>query len=130
MAKGSGLLPTDVSVRALIQVGNNNNQVHIRDELKQSHGHIRAQYFTKPLSIMAVVVEQEISLAIEINDVAKETIEEASGTAIYSNSESTVSSCISIFETLWMQSEFDKQNKITQAYFQMFKGLKMKITIM
>lgn len=33
---------------------------------------------------MAVVVDQAISLAIEINDVAKETIEEASGTAIYS----------------------------------------------
>jgi hypothetical protein len=38
----------------------------------------------------------------------------------------TVSSCISIFETLWIQSELDKENKITQAYFQMFKGLKLK----
>jgi hypothetical protein len=33
---------------------------------------------------------------------------------------------MSIFETLWIQSELDKQNKIKQAYFQMFKGLKLK----
>jgi hypothetical protein len=38
----------------------------------------------------------------------------------------TVSSCISIFETLWTRSELDKQNKVKQAYFQMFKGLKLK----
>ena len=38
----------------------------------------------------------------------------------------TVSSCITIFETLWVQSELDKQNKIKQAYFQMFKGLKFR----
>jgi len=27
---------------------------------------------------------------------------------------------------LWIQSELDKQNKIKQAYFQMFKGLNLK----
>jgi hypothetical protein len=106
----------------------------IRDELKQSHAQIRVQYVTnvqyvtKPLTtrIVTVVVDQTTSLAIEIYDDTKQTFEEASGTAIYSNSELTVSSCISIFETLWIQSEFDRQNKIKQAYFQMCKGLKMK----
>jgi hypothetical protein len=33
---------------------------------------------------------------------------------------------MSIFETLWIQSEFDKQNKIKQAYFKMFQGLQLK----
>ncbi len=33
---------------------------------------------------------------------------------------------MTIFETLWVQSELDKQNKIKQAYFQMFKGLELK----
>jgi hypothetical protein len=65
-------------------------------------------------------------VATEVNDDAKKTFEEASGSAIYSNSELTVSSCIYIFETLWIRSEFDKQNKIKQAYFQMFKGLEPK----
>jgi hypothetical protein len=48
------------------------------------------------------------------------------GIGIYSNNESTVSSCISIFETLWIQSEFDKQNKVKQAYFKMFKGFELR----
>jgi hypothetical protein len=27
---------------------------------------------------------------------------------------------------LWIQSEFDKQNKVKQAYFKMFKGFELK----
>ncbi len=51
---------------------------------------------------------------------------DASAVAIYSNIELTVSSCISIIQTLWIESELDKQEKIKQAYFQMFKGLELK----
>jgi hypothetical protein len=76
--------------------------------------------------IVSIVVDQATSLAIEISDDAKKSFEEASGPAIYSNGELTLSSCISIFETLWIQSEIEKQNKIKQAYFQMFKGLELK----
>jgi hypothetical protein len=99
----------------------------IQEELRQSLRQIRVQYVTKPLQtkIVALVVDQATSLAIEINDDTKKTFEE-SGPAIYSNSEMTVSSCMSIFETLWIQSELDKQNKVKQAYFQMFEGLKLK----
>jgi hypothetical protein len=75
---------------------------------------------------LSIVVDQSTSVAIEIADDRKNTFEQASGSAVYSNSELTVSSCISIFETLWIQSELDKQNKIRQAYFQMFKGLDLK----
>lgn len=133
-AQSSGLLnslqqlPGDVSVRMLVQVGHKNHEVTTRNDLKQSHGQIQVQYLTKPLTsrIVTVVVDQIASLAIEIDDDTMETFEEASGTAIYSNSELIVSSCISIFETLWIQSEVDKQNKIKQAYFQMFMGLRMK----
>jgi hypothetical protein len=48
------------------------------------------------------------------------------GMATCSNSESTVSSNVSIFETLWIQSELDNQNRIKQVYFQLFKGFKLK----
>ena len=65
-------------------------------------------------------------MAIEINDDTKRTFQEAAGIAIYSNNESTVSSCLSIFETLWIQSEFDKQKKVKQAYFRMFKDFSLK----
>jgi len=39
---------------------------------------------------------------------------------------SSIDSRMSIFETPWIQSEFDKQNNIIQAYFKMFKGLEPK----
>jgi len=133
-AKSSGLLNSllqlsnDVTVRLLVQIENNIHKDSIQDEIKQSHGQIFVQYVAKPITtrIVTVVVDRATSLAIEINDDAKKTFEEASGTAIYSNNALTVSSCISIFETLWIQSELDKQNKIKQAYFQMFKGLELK----
>jgi len=71
-------------------------------------------------------MDQAISLAIEISDDSQTLLEKAIESAVYSNSEITVSSCLSIFDTLWIQSELDKQNKIKQAYFQMFKGLNLK----
>jgi hypothetical protein len=120
-------VPIDVSVKVLIQVSNHLQRDAIQQELKESRGKIQVQYIAKPLQkkIVTVVADQGTSVAIEIKDDAKKTLEDASGAAIYSNSELTVSSCISIFETLWIQSELDKQNKVTQAYFQMFKGLKL-----
>lgn len=118
----------DVTVKVLIQVGDNLEINAIQKELRKSCKQIRVQYITKPLQnkIVTLVVDQTTSVAIEIKDDAKKAFEEASGSAVYSNSEMTVSSCISIFETLWTRSELDKQNKVKQAYFQMFKGLKLK----
>ena len=86
------------------------------------------QYITKDLqtTMTTMVVDQAVCLSIEVNDETKENFEDTTGLATYSNSESTVSSCISIFETLWIQSELDKQNKIKQVYFQLFKGFKLK----
>lgn len=132
-AKDSGMLnlelvPKDVPVKVLIQAEDNLEKNTIEEELRRSSRQIRVQYITKPLQnkIVTLVVDQTTSVAIEIKDDARKTFEEASGSAVYSNSEMTVSSCISIFETLWTRSELDKQNKVKQAYFQMFKGLKLR----
>jgi hypothetical protein len=118
----------DVTVKMLIQVEDYLEMNAIQKELRKSCRQIRVQYITKPLQnkIVTLVVDQTISVAIEIKDDAKKTFEEASGSAVYSNSEMTVSSGVSIFETLWTRSELDKQNKVKQAYFQMFNGLKLK----
>jgi hypothetical protein len=121
-----GQIPNDVTVKVLIQAQEHLERDTIQEEPRQSVKQMRVQYITKPLQtkIVAVVVDQATSVAIEISDDTKETFEEATGPAIYSNSEMTVSSCRSIFETLWIQSELNKQNKIKQAYFQM--SLRMK----
>jgi hypothetical protein len=89
---------------------------------------IRLNYLQQflPSRITTVIVDESKSLVMEIADATKCTFQEAIGLATYSNSESTVFSNTSMFESLWIQSELDKQNKIRQVYFQMFKGFKMK----
>ena len=62
--------------------------------------------------IIAVIVDKEVCLTVEVRDEDDDydsTIE-VLGLATYSNSESTVSSYASIFDTLWIQAELrDKQ---------------------
>jgi hypothetical protein len=117
-----------VTVKVLTQPSEDNTKEPIQEELMLSHLQIRVQYITKSLhsNIMIVVVDQATSIAVEVKDDNDRTFKDASAVAIYSNSELTVSSCISIFETLWIESELDKQEKIKQAYFQMFKGIELK----
>jgi len=121
-------VPDDVTVKMLVRVADRLQKDTVQEELRESPGNIQVQYVAKPLQkkIVTVVVDQATSVAIEIKDDTRKTFEEGSGTAIYSNSELMVSSCISIFETLWIQSELDKNNKVKQAYFQMFKGHGLK----
>jgi two-component system sensor histidine kinase VicK len=57
---------------------------------------------TKLTTIMA---DRELSLVIELKDDTQQNSNEAVGFATYSNSESTVLSYASIFETLWIQSK-------------------------
>jgi hypothetical protein len=124
-----GAAERGVAVKILIQTDDDDIVADtIQKKIRKTRLPINIQYIRKPLQtkITILVIDQAVSLAIELSDDTKKTFEEAVGIAIYSNSESTVSSCLSIFETLWIQSEFDKQNKIKQAYFQMFKGFKLK----
>jgi hypothetical protein len=135
-AEKSGMLnllqqvPNDVTIKVLIPAGGDDDKIgkETIQDFRQTAEKINVQYITKPLQtkIMTIVVDQASSMAIEVKDDTKKSFEETSVVAIHSNSESTVSSCISIFDTLWIQSELEKQSKIKQAYFEMFKGLKLK----
>lgn len=119
-----------VTVKLLIQGGDDDNRLKeiIQNTVKQKNSLINVQCIARQLEtkITTLVVDQAVALAIEVNDDTKKTFEESTGIAIYSNNESKVSSSLTIFETLWIQSEFDKQNKVKQAYFQMFKGFQLK----
>lgn len=59
--------------------------------------------------LITIISDTKFSLVIEINDDTAQTTNEAIGLATYSNSESTVLSYVSIFETLWTQTELKKQ---------------------
>jgi len=117
-----------VNVRLLVPIEDDSQKEIPERKLKERRKRIHIQYIRKPLqtNIVTLIIDQAISLSIEINDDTKETFKESAGLATYSNSESTVSSCASIFESLWIQSELDKQNKIKKVYFQVFKGFGLK----
>jgi two-component system, OmpR family, sensor histidine kinase VicK len=74
--------------------------------------------------IRILVVDKASSLVVELKDDSKESSYEAMGLATYSNSKSTVLSYVSIFETLWMQTELYEQlvesnNGLAKAYEQL-----------
>jgi len=97
-------------------------------KLKVPHQNVQVNYLQQllPTRITTIIIDQAKTLTIEVNDDTKEAFQEAVGLSTYSNSESTVFSNVSIFESLWIQSELDKQNKARQTYFQLFKGFKLK----
>ena len=119
-----------VIVKMLIQGTEEDDKLRdiVHRVIRQENLPVSLQYIAKPLEtkISTLVIDQAVSLAIEINDDTEITFEESTGIAIYSNSESKISSSLTIFETLWIQSEIDIQNKVKQAYFQMFKGFQLK----
>ena len=97
-------------------------------KLKTLHQNVQVNYLQQflPTKITTLIIDQTKTLTIEVNDDTKRTFQDSIGLCTYSNSESTVFSNVSIFESLWIQSELDKQNKARQAYFQLFKGFQLK----
>ncbi len=55
--------------------------------------------------VITIIIDNELSLTIELKDDTKYDSNEATGLVTYSNSEATVLSYISIFEILWIESE-------------------------
>jgi hypothetical protein len=117
-----------VNVRLLVPTEDDGVKKISEKTLKEKKRQIQIQYIRKPLqsNLITMIVDQAISLSIEIKNDAGHRFEQANGKATFSNIESTVSSCASIFESLWIQSELDKQNKIKQFYFQAFMGQGLK----
>jgi two-component system sensor histidine kinase VicK len=85
-------------------------------DLKEQEGRkpINIEYHNKKAGqnkITILVVDNAYSLTIEMKDSSATSFDEAIGLATYSNSEPTVSSYFSIFETLWIQSELDEEKE-------------------
>ncbi len=65
-----------------------------------------------------LIVDNKIYLMIELNDNSKETFVEAVGSAIISNSKSTILSYVTMFDSLWRQAELYEK---LEAYNRMQK---------
>lgn len=116
-----------IKVRLLVMLDEAVKEIS-NTKLKATYPNVRINYLQQLLlaRITTIIVDQAVSLAIEVKDVADAAFQDAIGLSTYSNSESTVFSDVSIFESLWIQSEVDKQTQARQAYFQLFKGFKLK----
>jgi signal transduction histidine kinase len=58
-----------------------------------------------------LIVDEKVSLVMEVRDDSKGTFDEAIGLSTYSNSRAGVLSYVSIFENLWLQTELYNQIK-------------------
>jgi two-component system, OmpR family, sensor histidine kinase VicK len=114
---------SNISIQILIHIGKINHikkRERINHLLGLTHDHskqVRIQEIKNNIydRIGIIIVDRDISLAIEsresvqktakYSDIDEEEIFQSIGLATYSNSESTVLSYITIFETLWIKSD-------------------------
>lgn len=98
-------LPRGTKIRILVPMDNKIRN-EIVEKIKRLGMDIRDN--KKPLhaKFTNLVVDNKFSLTVELKDRTKKLRnEESIGLATYSNSESLVSSYVSMFETLWIQNE-------------------------
>jgi signal transduction histidine kinase len=105
------LVPYDRRISEFISSLNaNNNSFEKKSRTKK----INVRYLEPVLNtkISILIVDRKSSLAVELKDDTKDNIQQAIGLSSYSNSKSTVLSYVSIFETLWKQTEMYQQLKV------------------
>ena len=75
--------------------------------------YIDIRYIPRELQtqVSIFLVDRKFSLVAELKDDVKQSVYEAISFATYSNSASTVSSYVSIFERLWRQTEMYKNSQ-------------------
>jgi signal transduction histidine kinase len=103
--KARVLVPKEESIEESVQ------------KLRQQDGKIDIRYIEPGLQtyVTIVVVDRRSSLVVELKDDTKESSYEAMGLGTYSNRKATVLSYVSIFESLWKQSElYEKLSELCE----------------
>jgi anti-sigma regulatory factor (Ser/Thr protein kinase) len=87
--------------------------------LKRQNRNIEIRYSEPGLQtqVTILVVDRKSSLVVELKDDTKESSYEAMGLGAYSNRKATVLSYVSIFESLWKQTEL--YEKVCELYEQL-----------
>jgi hypothetical protein len=117
-----------VKVKVLLHVDDSQLKEKLKEELKNNFSLLSVQYMSKPLekTVTTLVRDRQACLLIKVNDDSKRSSLDATVESTYSNSNATITSCVSIFESLWIRTELESQKKVKQAYFKMFKGFELK----
>jgi len=101
-----------IKVRILVDIGKENKTIEEKiAQLTKQYPNLGIQYLTpaNKIKVITIIADRELSLVIELKDDNKENNSDAIGLATYSNSEATILSYASIFETLWIQSELQQR---------------------
>ncbi len=102
---------SDVKIRILTHI--NSGTSGFLHSLKSMNGiDFRPLKESLQTRLTTLIVDRKLSLEVEVKDDTKDNSSEAVGLATYSNSESTVWTHTSIFETLWMQAEIENKRYI------------------
>jgi sugar-specific transcriptional regulator TrmB len=117
-----------VAIRVLIKIDDETMKDASKQKIKQKHERISVNFIERSVKskITTMIIDQTFSLAMEVDDDSENDFSAATGLSTYSNSESTVFTYYSMFENLWIQAELERQGRVKQAYFHMFKGQKLK----
>ncbi|MGB6590255.1 MAG: hypothetical protein WBE68_01960 [Candidatus Nitrosopolaris sp.] len=108
-----------VKIRILI---NESAKERIERELSTSNSDLVDLHFLdkQQIKVITVIRDKELCLTVEVKDsdenVDYDSTVEVLGLATYSNSESTVLSYVSIFETLWIQAELNYKKLAIREY--------------
>ena len=129
----SKMLVKDVTVRILIhsEEGQTTLKDEIRHKLKEFSRDldINTNFFSKkiPQSYLSLIVDNVVIVEIDYNNEKSILSKDAVNPRVsFSINDTRVSSASSVFDILWIQSDFERQKKIKQTYFDIFKGFNMK----
>ena len=104
-------------VKARVLVPNEESIEETVRKLRQQNEKIEIRFIEPGLQayVTVVVVDRKSSLVVELKDDTKESSYEAMGLGTYSNRKETVLSYVSIFESLWKQSElYEKVSELCE----------------
>lgn len=102
-----------VKVRILVHL---NNEIRglVDSLISPNNFSVRGLQQSLQSRLTTLIVDGKFSLEVEVKDDTKDNSYDAVGLATYSNSESTVWTHASIFETLWRQAQISDAQKIEQ----------------
>jgi two-component system, OmpR family, sensor histidine kinase VicK len=99
----------DLEVRILTPADEDVELASVALESKLNNVHVRNMETTLQTKATVVVVDRNLSLAVELKDDSRDNIQEALRSAVYSNTKSAAISYVAIFESLWKQVELIDQ---------------------
>jgi two-component system sensor histidine kinase VicK len=109
------LTPRDKSIEDLVlSLGTQGGGEHMQKELSDGSGsNVGIRYIESAFQVRVsiLIVDRKSLLVVELKDATRDVSPEAIGLSTYSNSRATISAYVSMFESLWKQTELVQQLK-------------------